>query len=148
MKVQKVVPILNVSDVDASISWFESLGWVRSFCWNQGGPIPHGSVSNEHGIADFGGVRSGDCEIFLCRGAQGSRPGHIPAEVCTDETEGVWLSWALSSPAEVDSLYALASRLGYVVPMIPRDEPWGAREFHLRHPDGHTMRISAGLDDR
>jgi hypothetical protein len=27
----------------------------------------------------------------------------------------------------------------------PTDEPWGVREFHLRHPDGHTFRVSAGL---
>ena len=28
----------------------------------------------------------------------------------------------------------------------PTDEPWGVREFHLRHPDGHTFRIGAGMD--
>ena len=148
MSVQKVIPILNVSDVGSSIAWFEALGWARSFCWNQGGRILDGNISNEHGPADFGGVGSGDCEVFLCRGAQGSRPGHIPsADTCTDETEGVWLFWALKSRSEVDSLYALASKLGYIVPMTPRDEPWGVREFHLRHPDGHTMRISAELAD-
>ena len=27
--------------------------------------------------------------------------------------------------------------------MPPTDEPWGVREFHLRHADGHTFRISA-----
>jgi len=27
--------------------------------------------------------------------------------------------------------------------MPPTDEPWGVREFHLRHPDGHTFRVGA-----
>ena len=29
----------------------------------------------------------------------------------------------------------------------PTNEPWGVREFHLRHPDGHTFRVSAGLGE-
>jgi hypothetical protein len=28
----------------------------------------------------------------------------------------------------------------------PTDEPWGVREFHLRHPDGHTFQVSSGLN--
>lgn len=145
MKVRKVTPILNVSDVGASISWFESLGWKRAFCWNSGGSIQHAQTSNEHGPADFAGVCSDGAEIFLCKGAQGDRPGAIPQDVCTDETGGVWMSWWMDSPAVVDEMYARATKLGYNVPMKPRDEPWAVREFHLRHPDGHTFRVSAGL---
>jgi hypothetical protein len=26
--------------------------------------------------------------------------------------------------------------------MPPTDEPWGVREMHVVHPDGHTFRIS------
>ena len=29
----------------------------------------------------------------------------------------------------------------------PTDEPWGVREFHLRHPEGHTFRVGAPLRD-
>jgi len=29
------------------------------------------------------------------------------------------------------------------VSMPPTDEPWGVREFHLRHPDGHIFRVGA-----
>ena len=28
--------------------------------------------------------------------------------------------------------------------MPPTDEPWGVREMHVRHPDGHVFRISKG----
>jgi uncharacterized glyoxalase superfamily protein PhnB len=147
MRVKAVAPILNVSDVPVSITWFETLGWTCSFCWNSGGPIPQGHTSNEHGAADFAGIRSGNAEILLCKGAQGHRPGPIPEDVCSDETGGVWMSWWMASPAEVDELHALAAKHGYTIPMKPCDEPWGAREFHLRHPDGHTMRVSAGIGE-
>jgi hypothetical protein len=28
----------------------------------------------------------------------------------------------------------------------PLKSPWGVREFHLVHPDGHTFRVSCGED--
>jgi hypothetical protein len=30
--------------------------------------------------------------------------------------------------------------------MPPTDEPWGVREMHIRHPDGHVFRISKGIE--
>ena len=46
MKVEQVVPILNVSDVAASVAWFGKLGWEKGFDWraDPGGPIDFGSV--------------------------------------------------------------------------------------------------------
>ncbi len=61
-----------------------------------------------------------------------------------DETDGVWMSWWMKSPAEVDALHVTALSLGYTVTYSPTDEPWGVRELHLRHPDGHMFRVSAG----
>ena len=43
---------------------------------------------------------------------------------------------------------ARAVDLGLDVVWPPTDEPWGVREFHLRHPDGHTFRIGSGLPRR
>jgi uncharacterized glyoxalase superfamily protein PhnB len=28
----------------------------------------------------------------------------------------------------------------------PTDYPWGVRELHIRHPDGHVFRISQGSE--
>ena len=86
-------------------------------------------------------------EIFLCRGAQGSRGTIMPKFPGNDETDGVWMSWWMKSPAEVDALHATALSLGYMVTYPPTDEPWGVREFHLRHPDGHMFRVSAGIGE-
>jgi len=134
MPVQNVTPILNVSSVAESIAWFMKLGWTQGFVWPEGSKDPN-----------FGSVCSEKAEIFLCRGAQGSRGTIMPKEPGDDETDGVWMSWWVGSPAEVDALHQTALSAGMIVTMAPKDEPWGVREFHLRHPDGHMFRVGAGL---
>ena len=136
MPVQALTPILNVSNIKASQNWFERLGWKAGFVWPEGADDPgFGAVSSGHEKA----------EIFLCRGAQGSRGTIMPKAPGDDETDGVWMSWWMASPAEVDALHQTALAEGMVVTYPPTDEPWGVREFHLRHPDGHMFRVSAGL---
>jgi catechol 2,3-dioxygenase-like lactoylglutathione lyase family enzyme len=133
MNVEGLTPILNVSDLAESFAWFEKLGWKKLWDWGE----PPG----------FGAVGNGKSEIFLCRGGQGSRGGPNPKFVGDDETGGVWMSWWLESPAAVDEAYQLAMTHGMTVTMPPTDEPWEVREFHLRHPDGHTFRVSAGIEE-
>ncbi|WP_020470752.1 bleomycin resistance family protein [Zavarzinella formosa] len=130
MNVVHLTPILNVSSLDESFGWFEKLGWKRG--WAYGEP------------PTFGMVSCGKCQIFLCKGAQGSRGGPAPQHAGDEDTGGVWMSWWVGSPAEVDEAHALALRHGLTVTWPPTDEPWGVRECHIRHPDGHTFRISAG----
>lgn len=144
MKLQGLTPILNVSDVPASREWFAKLGWQRGFAWNDGGPIAGNADRNELGPAGFAAVCNGDYEIFLCHGGQGARNGRPPRHPGDDDTQGVWMSWWLRSPAEVDAAHELASRHGMTITRPPVDEPWGVREFLLVHPDGHTFRASAG----
>ncbi len=149
MSIEKITPILNVSDIGASFEWFEKPGWQRSFSWNDGGLIgkgPDAAGENEQGRAGFGGVCVGDLTLFLCCGAQGSRGTILPKFPGDDGTDGVWMTWWLSSKSEVNEMHALAVKHDMFVTHPPVDEPWGVREFHLRHPDGHTFRVSCGLD--
>jgi catechol 2,3-dioxygenase-like lactoylglutathione lyase family enzyme len=150
MPVQAVTPVLNVSSVGDSMEWFEALGWTRGFSWNEGGMIgagAHARGSNQHGVAGFGSVCSGEATIFLCRGAQGSRGTIEPKFPGDDQTDGVWMSWWMESPSHVDALHDVATGKGFTVTYPPTDAPWGVREFHLRHPDGHMFRVSAGLGE-
>jgi uncharacterized glyoxalase superfamily protein PhnB len=119
-------PILNVSDVRAGIAWFGQLGWEPTFVWQHGEQEP-----------TFAGIGQGDAEIFLCRGGQGSRGTHPSAFPFDESTGGVWMSWFLDSLAEVEDMHRRAVERGLDVTMEPTDAPWGIREFHLRHPDGH-----------
>lgn len=131
MDLLNITPILNVSNLLESIAWFEKLGWRK--CWTWGDP------------PTFGSVGSGECEIFLCQGAQGSRGGPMPKHVGDDDTGGVWMSWWVKAPADVDAAHALAIQQGLTVTRPPTDESWGVRECHIRHPDGHTFRVSSGI---
>jgi predicted lactoylglutathione lyase len=120
VRVESLTPILNVSDVPGSLGWFEALGWERGFAWDDEG----GMHSSE---PTFASIQSGPTEIFLRRDGQGAR--------------GVWMSWFLPSREELAGAHSRAVELGYEITREPTDEPWGMREFHLRHPDGHTFRV-------
>ena len=132
MLAHAVTPILNVSDFLASVAWFEKLGWTKGFQW--GNP------------PTFGAVRSGMCEIFLCLGAQGGRgksAAPTTGKSSDQDDQGVWMSvWV----DDVDAVHATCIAQGLEVTMPPTDEPWGMREMHIRHPDGHVFRISKGIE--
>lgn len=148
MPVEKITPVLNVSDIGISFEWFEKFGWERSFSWNNEGLIGEGpdcAVENEHGPAGFGGICQDEVNIFLCQGTQGSQGTRMPSKPGADDTDGVWMTWWVSSKAEVDELHEVAVANDCIVTWPPTDEPWGVREFHLRHPDGHMFRVSCGI---
>src|SRR6187549_1527414 len=130
MKVKHLTPILNVSNIRESFAWFEKLGWTKS--WDWGDP------------PTFGSVCSGKCEIFLCEGAQGgSGKGSNTSTFDGGESadKGVWMSvWV----DDVDAIHEHCLAQGIEVTWPPTDEPWGVREMHVRHPDGHVFRISKG----
>ena len=135
MLVKGLTPILNVSDIQESFAWFEKLGWRRH--WDWGSP------------PTFGAVCSGECEIFLCQGAQGGRGKSaltttrgIPGAEAADK--GVWMSILVD---DVDAVYQHCRKEGLEVTYPPTNEPWNVREMHVRHPDGHVFRISQGIED-
>ena len=145
MNLTAITPILNVSDVPASIAWFEKLGWRRCWTYNEGGMIAGAADRNQHGPATFASVGSGECEIFQCLNGQGS-PGRPAVEQVAgdrDDTGGAWMTWWVKTAAEVDDAHAAALKHGLKVVWPPTNEPWGVRECRIVHPDGHTFRVSA-----
>jgi hypothetical protein len=43
--------------------------------------------------------------------------------------------------------YDRCARAGLDTLQPPEDKPWGVREFGLRHPDGHVLRIGTGTGE-
>ena len=144
MRVTGVTPILNVTDVPNSIVWFEKLGWHRGFAWNAGGGIKDAALKNEQGAAVFGSVCANSADdgegpmIFLCKDAQGKRDPDTEPVHGRDDYGAVWMSWWVD---DVDAAHAECGRAGVQVVSQPANEPWGVREFLIRHADGHYFRI-------
>jgi len=134
MHAKGLTPILNVSDIQQSFAWFAKLGWEKG--WDWGDP------------PTFGGVCSGECEIFLCLDGQGGRGRGQNAATFGEEggesaDQGVWMSiWV----DDVDQVHELCIEQGIEVLLEPGDMPWNVREFHIRHPDGHVFRVSQGIE--
>ncbi len=130
MHARAITPILNVTNLAESFRWFEKIGWTKQWDWGD----PPG----------FGAVGSGECEIFLCEGCQGGRGKGENTRTFApggDETsdKGVWLSiWV----DDVDEVHRQAIANGAEIVCPPEDMPWGVRECHVRHPDGHVFRMS------
>src|SRR6185295_18333512 len=81
MNAKRLTPILNVSNIQQSFAWFERLGWEKG--WDWGSP------------PTFGGVCSGECEIFLCQDGQGGRGKSALTTtrgLDDGEDQGVWMS--------------------------------------------------------
>ena len=134
MLAKGLTPILNVSDFQASVAWFEKLGWKKD--WDWGDP------------PSFGSVCSGECAIFLCRDGQGGRGKSDLATTFGPDGDaadkGVWMTiWV----DDVDAVHRECLAQGLDVTWPPTDMPWNVREMHVRHPDGHVFRISRGIPE-
>src|SRR5689334_19394042 len=81
MKIERLSPILNDSNIVESFEWFTKLGWQKG--WDCGDP------------PSFGGVCNGKSEIFRCQGRQGALGGPASQFFGDDGTGGVWMSWWL-----------------------------------------------------
>ncbi len=129
MRAAGITPVLNVSDIEASLAWFGKWGWTKQWAW--GTPV------------SFAAIESGNCHIFLCKDGQGGRGRGANTVTFGENGEsamdrGVWLWIAVD---EVDELHRRCLAEGIEVTFPPTDLPWGSRELHLRHPDGHVFRL-------
>lgn len=130
-----LTPILNVSNMAESFAWFAKLGWEKH--WEYDDP------------PNFGAVKSGSCEIFLCLNGQGGRgKSQLSRTFGPDGDDGaergVWMSiWV----DDVDAVHRECVAQGLDVTWPPTDMPWNVREMHVRHPDGHVFRIGKGIEE-
>ena len=58
--------------------------------------------------------------------------------------KGVWMSMWVD---DVDAVYTRCVEQGIEITWPPTNMPWGAREMHVRHPDGHVFRVSQGIEE-
>src|ERR1700685_901301 len=133
MEAKGLTPILNVSDIAATVAWFEKWGWKK--LWDWGTP------------PTFGAVGSGkETCIFLCQGAQGGRGrGANTTTFQHDGDEagdkGVWMSvWV----DDVDAMHKHCVAAGLEGTFPPTDMPGNVRKIPPRHPMGTCSGSAAG----
>ena len=135
MHAKRITPILNVSNIVQSFAWFEKLGWQKGWDWCD--------------PPTFGGVCSGEYEIFLCVDGQGGR-GRGKAPMTFGPTgdqigdKGVWVAINVD---DVDAEHRRCVAEGLEITWPPTDMPWNMREMHVRHPDGHVFRIGTQAEE-
>ncbi len=163
MQISHLIPILNVRDVPASIAWFEKWGWRKAWAWHDQPMMMDGdprfeaiAKSGKAGTPSFASVCVGEgahghpanAVIFLCRDGQGGRDDagvkRPPGYDYEAQGKGMWMSIFVEG---VDEIHRACVKAGLTVLMPPTDEPWGMREFHLQHPDGHVFRVGQGAKE-
>lgn len=135
MYTRSLTPILNVSSYAESVTWFERFGWHEAWHWGE--------------PPTFGGVVSGEVEIFLCQNCQGGR-GRSPVKATfgpggsNTGDKGCWLSLWVD---DVDAVNQHCIDAGIEIAFPPTDMEWNVREMHVRHPDGHIFRIGSRMEE-
>jgi predicted enzyme related to lactoylglutathione lyase len=106
------IPILNVKSFQASMDYYvHKLGFEKK--WDWGDP------------PNFGCIRRGKVEIFLCEGGQGQ--------------PGMWMSIFMD---DVDELHEEYKKSGATILNPPTNYPWHTREMLVEDLDGHRFRMS------
>lgn len=115
--------LLGVSDVLATVAFYEALGWKRST-----------SGSDEFALFDLGGV----AVAFQSRHAFAADAG------LTDHGPGGFAGFALAyiahSPDEVYETIAKAESHGATVTRAAGPNPWGHNGY-FTDPDGHLVEV-------
>ena len=115
MKVLATIPWLACSNVSETIEFFESkLGFSKEWTWGE--------------PPSDGGVRRDDAQVYLF-----SNPD-LAARIRDSE-----ITFIVES---VDELYAEHQLRGAPIEMAITNEPWGAREYHVREGNGYKLRFS------
>ena len=110
---ESAIPILNVSNVPASIAYYvDRLGFRLEWDWGD----PPG----------FACVFRDNVRIFLCQGAQGAA--------------GTWIAINVQ---DIDALYDAYRERGVTIRQKPTNFPWGMREMNVEDPDGHRLRMGS-----
>ena len=123
MKLKNLIPMLNVSDINGSLSFYEqALGFKV--------------VSDPKAVEEWrwATIRSGETELML---SETETDVGLKSPIDPQESTH-WPSIFYFYPDSVSQLYEHIKRCGYVpTPLI--DTIYGMKEFSIQDPDGHML---------
>jgi len=122
LEAKTLMPTITVNDVQASIRFFEGLGFAISDRWEHEGKLL--------GVS----VKAGDIEVGLSQ--DDWKAGR-------DRQKGVGLRFYISTTQNIDELAAQAKRNGVALDKDAHDTEWGARAFDVTEPSGFKFTIAS-----
>jgi ankyrin repeat protein/catechol 2,3-dioxygenase-like lactoylglutathione lyase family enzyme len=124
---KKIVPMISVADVEASLAWYTSIGFAERDRYADGGP------------ANWGMAAFGAAEIMLRLGKRGE-PRTTSLWLYTDRVDELYDALKARQLGAVQS--AIESGAGGAPIPFEEDlyEPfYGGRQFSIRDPDGNVI---------
>ncbi len=112
-----ILPILSVSDVDASLAFYkEKLGFEERM-----------SMPGPDGVTTFAGIALGEANFML------SREDTVP------KADGVTFMVYIPEGADIDTVYQEVQAKGVTIVRELKTEYWGDRRFLVDDPDGYHI---------
>jgi uncharacterized glyoxalase superfamily protein PhnB len=118
-----IMPILSVKDVEASVAFYEKLGFTRQM-----------SMPGADGVTNFAIVELADMTIGL-----GTDAGHT----YTDNAPGVQFHLYIPKDGEsIDAHHARTVANGILIAEALGNAYWGDRTYSVLDPDGYHLTIT------
>jgi predicted enzyme related to lactoylglutathione lyase len=108
-------PILSVSDLSASVAFYERLGFALSYSFPDDGP-----------------------PAFVTLERNGRTLGIASRQQASADRFSYWLY-----VDDVDATFVDVTAAGAPVESAPRTQPWGERVASVRDPDGNVVHVGA-----
>jgi uncharacterized glyoxalase superfamily protein PhnB len=122
LQAKTITPSLTVDDLQASIGFFESLGFAVEERWEDKGTL--------NGVM----LRAGAAHIGLSQ--DDWKKGR-------DRKKGVGTRVFIETAQDIDQLAARAKQAGVKLTAEPHDTDWGGRAFEVTEPSGFLLTISS-----
>ena len=123
LKMSTVMPGLTVKDVGKSLAWYRDvLGFAVQQRWEHEGKL---------------------MGVSLQAGKVGFKIGQDDWKKGRNRKKGVGFRLYCTTAQDVDALARRIVARGGKLDQVPRDQPWGMRDFALTDPDGFKITIGA-----
>jgi uncharacterized glyoxalase superfamily protein PhnB len=122
LQAKTMMPSLTVDDVQASIRFFEGLGFAVEERWEENGTL--------NGVM----LRAGDARVGVSQ--DDWKKGR-------DRKKGVGMRIFIETAQNIDDLAARARQAGVTLDAEPHNTPWGSRAFEVTEPSGFMLTISS-----
>src|SRR5687767_1163589 len=124
LQAKTMMPSLTVDDVEASIRFFEGLGFAVEERWEDNGTL--------NGVM----LRAGDARIGLSQ--DDWKKGR-------DRQKGVGMRLFIGTKQNIDQIAARAKTAGVKLDSEPHDTEWKTSAFEVTEPSGFKVTISSEM---